>query len=97
LTDALREQLAEIAPGATEKTQAEQIARALIKEALRGNVQAIKELFDRVEGKPMQKVDLDIQVNDWRTEAQKYGLSERDILTEAKLLIAESADDSSDE
>jgi hypothetical protein len=96
LTDALRQQLTEIAPGATEKTVAEQIARALIKEALRGNVQAAKEIADRTEGKPMQKVDLDIQVNDWRTEAQKYGLSERDILTEAKLLI-ESVDDSSGE
>jgi hypothetical protein len=97
LTEALREQLAEVSPNAPERTVAEVIARALIREAVSGNVQAIRELADRTEGKPMQKVDLDVQVNDWRTEAQKYGLSERDILTEAKLLIAESAIDSSDE
>ncbi len=97
LTDALRQQLAEINPDAPEETIAEQIARALITEAKTGNVQAIKELFDRAEGRPKQAIDLDVQVNDWRTEAQKYGLSEADILAEAKLLIAESIDDSSGE
>jgi hypothetical protein len=96
LTEALREQLAEIAPNAPERTVAEVIARALIREAVSGNVQAAREIADRTEGKPKQAIDLDLQISDWRTEAQKYGLSEADILTEAKLLIAESVNDSGD-
>ncbi len=96
LTDALREQLAETNPDAPEETIAEQIARALISEAKSGNVQAIREIADRTEGKPMQKVDLDLQINDWRTLAKNYGVTENDVINEAKLLI-ESAIDSSGE
>lgn len=94
LTDALREQLAENNPNAPEETVAEQIARALIKEAVAGNVQAAREIADRTEGKPKQTLDIGLEVNDWRTEAQKYGLSVIDVIREAKLLIAESFDDS---
>ncbi len=97
LTEALREQLAEEMPNAPEETQAEAIARALIRAALKGDVQAIREIADRTEGKPRQAIDVDLQVSDWRTEAQKYGVSENDVLIEAKLLIAESIDDSSGE
>ncbi|HXG84822.1 MAG TPA: DUF5681 domain-containing protein [Pyrinomonadaceae bacterium] len=97
LTDALREQLAETNPDAPEETQAEQIARALISEAKTGNVQAIREIADRTEGKPMQKVDLDLQVSDWRTLAKNYGVSETDVIDEARLLLAESIIDSSGE
>jgi hypothetical protein len=97
LTDALRQQLAETNPNAPEETVAEEIARALISEAKIGNVQAIREIGDRTEGKARQAIDLDVQVNDWRTEAQKYGLSERDILAEARILIEQSDFDSGDE
>ncbi len=97
LTEALREQLSEEMPNAPERTVAEAIARTLIREAISGNVQAIREIGDRTEGKPMQKVDLDLQINDWRTLAKNYGVSETDVLTEAKLLIAESLTDSSGE
>jgi hypothetical protein len=95
LTDALREQLAENALDAPEETQAEAIARALIREAISGNVQAAREIADRTEGKPKQAIDLDLQINDWRTLAQNYGVSETDVIREAKLLIAESTIDSS--
>jgi Family of unknown function (DUF5681) len=54
LTLALRDKLAEELPGATEQTVAEAIAGALITEALSGNVQAIREIADRTEGKPTQ-------------------------------------------
>jgi hypothetical protein len=97
LTEALRQQLSEEMPNAPERTVAEAIARTLIREAISGNVQAIREIGDRTEGKPMQKVDLDLQINDWRTLAKNYGVSETDVLTEAKLLIAESLTDSSGE
>jgi hypothetical protein len=97
LTDALREQLAEINPDAPEETIAEAVARALISEAKTGNVQAIREIGDRTEGKPKQAIDLDLQINDWRTLAKNYSLNEEDVIREAKLLIAESTIDSSGE
>jgi hypothetical protein len=97
LTDALREQLAAANPNAPEETIAEQIARALISEAISGNVQAIREIGDRCEGKPKQAIDLDLQINDWRTLAQNYGVTEHNVIEEAKLLIAESVNDSSDQ
>ncbi len=97
LTEALREQLAEEMPNAPERTIAEAISRALIREALKGNVQAAREIADRTEGKPTQKLDLDLQINDWRTEAEKFGLTQNDVIAEAQLLIAESVDDSSGE
>ncbi len=89
LTDALRQQLTEINPHADGETQAEEIARALIREAISGNVQAAREIADRTEGKPKQAIDLDLQINDWRTLAQNYGVNEQDVIREAKLLIAE--------
>ncbi len=97
LTEALREQLAETNPDAPEETIAEQIARALIREAISGNVQAAREIGDRTEGKPKQAIDLDLQINDWRTLAKNYSLNEEDVIKEARLLIAESIDDSSDQ
>ena len=97
LTEALREQLAETLPDAPEETIAESIARELIKEAKSGNVQAAREIADRTEGKPKQSIDVDLQVKDWRQLAQTYGVTEADVINEAKLLIAESDFDSSDE
>jgi hypothetical protein len=58
LTEALREQLAEAMPNVSERTIAEAIARALIREALTGNVQAIRECFDRSEGKAPINLDV---------------------------------------
>jgi len=43
-----------------------------------------------------ERLDLSVQFSDWRTEAQKYGVTEQDVINEAKLLIAEFTDDSSD-
>ncbi len=96
LTEALREQLAEAMPNAPGRTIAEAIARALIREGIGGNVQAIREIADRTEGKPKQSIDLDLQISDWKSEALRYGVSEQDVINEAKLLI-ESAIDSSGE
>lgn len=96
LTEALREQLAETNPDAPEETIAEQIAKTLIRSAIAGDVQAIREIADRTEGKARQSVELDLQINDWRTAAKNYGVSEQDVIREARLFI-ESADDSSGE
>jgi hypothetical protein len=97
LTDALRQQIAETNPDADDQTVAEQIAQTLIKLAISGDVQAIKEIGDRTEGKPKQSLDLDLQINDWRTLAQSYSLSEQEVIDEARILLAESIDDSSGE
>ncbi len=97
MSDALRRQLAEALQGAPEKTIAEHIARALIREAVAGNVQAIREVGDRTEGKPAQAIALDLDVRDWRQMAQSNGLELNDVLTEARLLIEQSAIDSSGE
>ena len=95
LTEALRVELAKKMPDADERTQAEAIAQALVKEALAGDVSAIREIADRTEGKPKQSVDLDMQLTDWRELARMHGISESDVIREAKRLIAESAFDSS--
>ncbi len=97
LSDALRRQLAIALPGMSERTQAEAIAAALISEAILGNVQAIREVGDRTEGKPAQAIALDLDVRDWRQMAQSNGLELNDVLTEARLLIEQSAIDSSGE
>jgi hypothetical protein len=96
LTESLREQLSEISPDADEQSIAEQIAKTLIRLALSGDVQAIREIGNRTEGLPKQAIDLDLQINDWRILAKNYSLSEQDVINEARLLI-ESIDDSGDE
>ena len=40
------------------KTKKELIAEALVKEALKGNVKALKEFGDRIDGKAMQNVEV---------------------------------------
>jgi phage terminase small subunit len=42
------------------------------------------------------RVDLNLQVNDWRDEAARYGLSTHDIIKQIQPLIAESALESGD-
>jgi hypothetical protein len=59
-------------------------------------VQAIKEIGNRTEGLPKQAIDLDIQAANWRDEAQKYGITESEVVGEARLLLAEFDDDGSD-
>jgi ribosomal 50S subunit-associated protein YjgA (DUF615 family) len=94
LSDALRAQIAE--PGKKEKTIAQEIAAELIKMARGGDLGAIKEIFDRTEGKAMQPVSMDMNVMDWREMAASYGIDESDVISEAKQLI-ESAVDSGGE
>lgn len=93
LSEALRAELAAEMPGADEQTYAEAIARALIAAALNGDVAAAREIADRTEGKPKQSLDVDMAVMDWREMARRHGLSEDDVISEARRLIAESAVD----
>jgi Cu/Ag efflux pump CusA len=68
----------------------------LIKEAISGNVQAIREVGDRTEGKPAQAIALDLEVNDWRREAARYGLTPDDIIRQIQPLIEQSVASSGD-
>jgi phage terminase small subunit len=43
-----------------------------------------------------ERLDLNVQVSDWRDEARKYGLSHDDIIRQIQPLIAESSLESSD-
>jgi hypothetical protein len=95
LSEAIRAQLAVVAPEADEKTYAEVIAEKLCTEAASGNVNAAREIADRTEGKPKQSLDVDMSVMDWREMARKHGVSEQDVINEARRLITESALDSS--
>ncbi len=44
-----------------------------------------------------ERIDLNVQASDWRIEAAKHGVSEQEIIDEAKLLIAEFDVDGSEE
>ncbi len=97
LTDALRQQIAAMNPNADDETIAETIAETLIQLALSGDVQAIKEVFDRCEGKPKQSIDLDVQATSWQEEARRHGITEAEVAREARLLLEQYDIDSSGE
>jgi len=58
LTDELERLLEQEAPNANGKTCAAAIGETLVKQARKGNVRAIVEIGDRVEGKTRQPVEL---------------------------------------
>jgi len=67
LTDAYERALSQLIPGDKEgRTIADLIAAALVKQAAKGNLAAVRELADRVEGKavqPVQPVEKDDESN----------------------------------
>ena len=91
LSDALIEKLAAMMPDAPEETIAEGVARVLIEKALSGDVQAIREIGDRTEGKPPRKIELDARLTDWRELARANGISEQQVLDEARREIESAA------
>jgi hypothetical protein len=92
LSEAYRQQLAaQQTEGADESTYAEVIAKMVCAEAAKGNVLAAREIADRTEGKPKQAIDVDMKLFDWRELARANGLSETDVLLEAKRLIESAA------
>jgi hypothetical protein len=76
LTASLLAKLKEWAPGADDKTVADCLATVLIREALLGNIQAIKEIVDRTEGRAKQALDVDIRTMWNITELMSGGLTE---------------------
>jgi hypothetical protein len=96
ISDACRERVNDVALSAN-KVLSELSEIALDKsEATRDRITALQ-LLGKYHKLFSERVDLNVQVSDWRTLAKNYGVSETDVLTEAKLLIAESLTDSSGE
>lgn len=92
LSDVLRQKLVEEMPGASEKTIANAIADSLVEKAIGGDVPAIKEIFDRIEGKSSQLIDVEMKVEDWRSAIEDYGIQESEILDVARQLLSEGLD-----
>jgi len=89
--------IAEFCDGISQITNLDAVnARLLYCAIVEGESWAVKEIFDRIAGKAPQAIDVDLTINDWRTEAQKYGLSTDDIIRQIRPLIAESALESGD-
>ncbi len=62
-------------------------ARLLYCAIVEGESWAIKEIFDRIAGKPSQSIDLDVSIQDWRSTAADAGLTEEEFLYETKLFV----------
>jgi hypothetical protein len=60
ISDELERLLQQEAPDASGKTCAAALAEVLLQQALKGDLRAIAEVANRVEGKPLQAVDLDV-------------------------------------
>jgi hypothetical protein len=91
LTDAVRRQL-------SDKGDLEAIAKVLIGKAKKGDLEAVKIIFDRLEGKPKQFIEADLNVSqDWKTYAETYNLSIDEILNEARRLLTDGSDGSDDD
>ncbi len=91
LSEAFRRQLSQPVPGDEQgRTFAEVIALRVCVAAAQGDISAAREIADRTEGKPRQSVDVDMSVSDWRQMAAAHGLDEREVVEEARRLIAKS-------
>ncbi len=62
-------------------------ARLLYCAIVEGESWAVKEIFDRIAGKPSQAIDLDVSIQDWRSTAADAGLTEEEFLYETKLFV----------
>jgi hypothetical protein len=90
ISDACRERVNDVALSAN-KVLSELSEIALDKsEATRDRIAALQ-LLGKYHKLFSERLDLNLQVSDWRTEAQKYGISTDDIIKQIQPLIAESA------
>ncbi len=90
ISDACRERVNDVALSAN-KVLSELSEIALDKsEATRDRITALQ-LLGKYHKLFSERLDLNLQVSDWRTEAQKYGISTDDIIKQIQPLIAESA------
>lgn len=80
----------EFCKGVTKPTNGHAIVARMMQAAMiDGESWAVKEIFDRLEGKAKQSVEIDMAVSDWREFAEQAGISEADVISEARKLIGE--------
>ena len=73
LTEEIERQLGQEAPNGKGQTWAAVIAKALLTRAAKGDIRAIAELANRVEGKPFQALAVDVGANEDLAEAIARG------------------------
>lgn len=73
ITDFIRKKVDEVLPGDS-RTRAEAIADVLLTLACGGNIQAAKEVLDRVEGRVRQGVDLGLSTDQMSDEEMEEAL-----------------------
>ena len=88
ITDELERLLQEEAPDKNGQTWATAIAEALLRQAITGDVRAIAELANRVEGKPLQAVDLHLDPSNDIQNLTEEELNERIVELERQLFPA---------
>lgn len=69
----------------------DQIAAKLISLALDGSLPAIKEFYDRTEGRPGVRPEESEEMN-WLELVQQHGLNKEDVINEARQLIESNLD-----
>lgn len=75
------------------QTIAEAVAEKLITMALGGDLNALRELIDRTEGRTPQTVDMDVSVNDWRQTVESFDISMDELTDEINKLLSSGTDD----
>ena len=89
----LKRRLSETLPDMDNQTIAEAVAEKLITMALAGDLNALKELIDRTEGRTPQTVDMDVSVKDWRQTVESFDISMDELTDEINKLLSSGTDD----
>ena len=94
-SEELRRQLRQPYPKDEEgRSYLQRLIAALLERAIGGDVGAIREVFDRLEGKPAQSVALDVGVTDVGALIREYGIEEQELVNECLRLIAAASEPS---
>ncbi len=89
--------IAEFCDGISHITNLDAVnARLLYCAIVEGESWAVKEIFDRIAGKPTQAIEMDVSVQDWRVIAADAGLTEEEFLYETKLFVDKQLDNGFD-
>jgi hypothetical protein len=94
LTREIRAQLNDVR--ADGKTNAQAIVESMIERAVKGDVRAADLIFNRVEGRVLQSVDLSVNT-DWMRTVEQFDISEAELMNEVRELLGEFYNGVSDE
>ena len=91
LTKEIRAQLNDVRDDG--KTNAQAIAESMISRAIKGDVRAADLIFNRIEGRVLQSVDLSVST-DWQRTVEQFDISETEMIDGVRELLAEFYRDS---